>query len=129
MSDYKPKVKLPSYEDLVAVFAEISDKYPEPLDFEEVSNDNSKVLEFSVPGVDINAIDVSVRKGTLTVIVKPSGKFFAVKKALDYYMEHYMDPTQITAFIEKGILTVRIPYKSEWNAPVRIDIKTEEDEC
>ena len=87
--------------------------------------DNSIVLSAELPGIDEKDVDVSLRDNVLTL--KGEKKSEKTEDKEDYHMteRHYgsfqrafrlpdsIDPDQVTAAFDKGVLTVNVPKREE----------------
>lgn len=72
------------------------------------SGRKATVYRFDLPGVDRDGVDVSFDKGTLSV--RASADLDGVSRSYEYHIDvGGVDPTDIRAKMENGILTVSIP--------------------
>lgn len=107
---------------------EQSNYYQPAVDIWETAED--VVLQFDMPGVDKDSVDLTVDKGLLTVTgnadEEESGTAVYRETRVGDYRRQFnltkdVDPDAITAEMEAGVLTVKI-HKPEKAKPKRIQI-------
>jgi HSP20 family protein len=86
------------------------DLYPEIRD-----TDDAIILTAEVPGVKKEGIDLQTNNGILSLVAETSNR----RKSHSFRLPSYVDQAAITASLEDGVLTVRIP-KSEAHKPRKI---------
>jgi len=114
--------------DVVQAQAEKKTYFQPPTDVRET--DNHIVIQFDMPGVSSDNVDLTMEKGTLTV----TGKADPEEQGTAVYRETHIGNYQrvftlsddvntenITAEMKAGVLTVQVP-KAEKAQPKRVEI-------
>jgi len=96
-----------------------------------LESDEELVLLADVPGVKQEDMEVRFEKGELTLHGRCSARAFGVQALSaeydvgDFYrvfsLSQHLDPAKITAELNQGVLTVRLP-KTEAARPKRIEV-------
>ena len=102
-----------------------------PMDL--VETDDHLVLRADLPGLDSDDVDIEVKDGVLTISGQRKAEneektdgYYRVERAFGGFsrsmtLPEHIDPDQIGASFDKGVLEVRIP-KPEERKPHRVEI-------
>ena len=88
-------------------------------------DESSYLIKFEVPGVDLKDVQLEVTESRLTLLAQREGEDgFSTQFESVYKLPKTIDRENVSAKLDKGILTVTIPKKSP-DKPERINVSIE----
>jgi HSP20 family protein len=112
---------------------------PAPMPMDAYRNKDTFLVQFDLPGVEVDSIELTVEKNVLTVHAERSRPVGAEDVELvsaerpqgvfsrQLFLGDTLDSEQIEADYEAGVLTLQIPI-AERAKPRRVEIKTHSDD-
>ena len=129
------------FRDLDRVFQQVAGTPARPtaMPMDAYRNHDTFLVQFDLPGVGTDSIELTIEKNVLTVHAdrqRPAGnedvEMVAAERpqgtfSRQLFLGDTLDPDRIEADYEAGVLTLRIPI-AERAKPRKVEIKTRDDE-
>lgn len=100
--------------------------YGDNLPHHSVSLSDRDVVRFLMPDISPEQVNVYIEKGILYVEMSINEGNVTTTRLETFFMEEYYDINGVKSNLNRGILTVDIPFKKEYMEVLNVEVKVSE---